>query len=210
MIRQDVLNLFNGKKRFILIGHSFGGCVAIELAKLLENNGLTGEVISIDGSVTVFKRGLKLHIPTIDESDENIKNFILMHIAFEVLPAELQNEVLQKMLSEQKTSDERTDAIINMVTQPEYTRAYIKNIGIGILNRIKMVMSQNDEYIGERIRSNITLIRPTTHLVPDIENEYNLKQYTDGRVLVSFIEGNHQSMLDNEQLYQIINNICTS
>lgn len=203
------MNLFNGKKRFILIGHSFGGCVAVELAKLLENNGLKGEVISIDGSVTVFKRGMNLLMPKIGQSDENLENYILMHIAFELLP-DLQMDVLQKILFEHKTWDERSDAILKLVTQPEYSRVYLKNIGIGILNRIKMIMKESDEYSGERIRSSITLIRPTTHLVPDIENDYHLKQYTSGRVLVSFIEGNHMTMLDNIQLYQIINSICTN
>lgn len=206
---QDVLNLFNGKSRFILIGHSFGGYVAIELARLLENNGLSGEVISVDGSVTVFKRGMKLLMPSIDLSEDNVHNFILMHVAFEALP-ELQIDVIQKVLSEHKTWDARSDAIINMVTQPEYSRGYLKNIGLGILHRFKMIMEENDEFAGVRIRSNITLIRPTSHLVPDIENDYNLKQYTDGRVLVSFIDGNHMTMLDNTQLYQIINTVCTN
>lgn len=203
------MNLFSGRKRFILIGHSFGGYVAIELAKLLERNGLTGEVISVDGSVMVFKRGMKLLMPNIDESDANVENFILMHIAFEALP-ELQSDVIQKLLSEHATWDARSDAVINMVTQPEYSRGYLKNIGLGIFHRIKMIMAESDEYTGERIRSNITLIRPTIHLVPGIENDYNLKKYTDGRVLVSFVEGNHLTILDNNQLYQIINNICTS
>lgn len=209
LILQDVLNLFNGKKRFNLIGHSFGGCIAVELAKLLENNGLTGEVISIDGSVTVFKRGMKLLMPKIGVSDENLENFILIHLAYQLLP-ELQMDVIYKLLSEKKTWDERSDAIINMVTQPEYSRGYLKNIGIGIMNRINMILNEHDEYNGERIRSNITLIRPTTHLVDTIENDYHLKQYTNGRVLVSFIDGNHMTMLDNVQLYQIINSICTS
>lgn len=183
--------------------------MAIELAKLLERNGLTGEVISVDGSVVVFNRGMKLVMPNIDVSDESVENFILMHMAFEALP-DMQNDVIQKVFAEYKTMDARSDAIINMITQPEYSRDYLKNIYHGTFNRIKMIMTESDSYTGERIRSNITLIRPTIHLVPGMENDYNLKQYTDGRVLVSFVEGNHLTILDNIQLYQIINNICTS
>lgn len=192
-----------------MIGHSFGGYIAIELAKLLERNGLTGEVINVDGSVMVFKRGVKLLMPNIGESDDNVEYFILMHVAFEILP-ELQIDVILKVLSEHKTWEARSDAIISMVTQPEYSRGYLKNIALGALYRFKMIMNESDNCMGERIQSNITLIRPTIHLVPDIENDYNLKQYTDGRVLVSFVEGNHMTMLDNTQLYQIINDICTS
>lgn len=203
------MNLFNGKKRFILVGHSFGGCVAIEFAKLLERNGLTGQIISIDGSVTVFKRGMNLFLPKIGQSDENLENYILMHMAFELVP-DLQMDVLQKIIFEHKTWDEQIAEIVKLVDQPEYSSVYLKNIGVGILNRIRMIMKESDEYSGERIQSNITLIRPTAHLVPDMENDYHLKQYTNGRVLVSFIEGDHMTMLDNIQLYQIINSICTS
>lgn len=206
---QDILKLFSGRKRFILIGHSFGGYVAIKLAKLLEQHGLTGEVVSIDGSVIAFNRGMKIVMPNINVSDESVENFILMHMAFEALP-DLQNDVIYKVFADHKTYMARCDAIIDMITQPEYSRDYLKSIYIGALNRTKMIMTESDNFNGERIRSNITLIRPTIHLVPGMENDYNLKQYTDGRVLVSFIEGNHLTILDNIQLYQILNNICTS
>lgn len=202
---QDVLSLFNGKKRFILVGHSFGGYVAIEVAKLLEKNGLTGQVVSIDGSVTVFKNGMKKAMPDIVKFDEHV---ILATVVSHVMP-EVPFDVILKKFAENKTWDEQFDALINVAARGEYSIGYLKAIVVGITRRIKMCMSESDEYSGDRIQSNITLIRPTTHLVPDVDNDYNLKQYTNGRVLVSFIEGNHMTMLDNVQLYQIINNICT-
>lgn len=204
---QHVLNLFNGKKRFILVGHSFGGHVAIEVAKLLEQNGLTGEVISIDGSASVFKGGMTKKMPNIDvEFDERL---ILTHIVAHAMP-ELPFDAIAKKFAEQNEWDEQFDALFSMSPKREYSVGYLKSISVGVMHRIKMCMGVSDVYSEKRIQSNITLIRPTTHLVPDVENDYNLKQYTNGRVLVSFIEGNHFSMLDNVQLYQIINNICTS
>lgn len=201
------MNLFKGKKRFILVGHSFGGYVAIEVAKLLERNGLTGQVISIDGAATVFNRGMKKVMPNIDvEFDENL---ILTHVVSHAMP-EFPFDVIQKKFAENKAWDEQFEKLFNVASKGEYSLGYLKAISVGVVRRIKICMSEGDEYTGERIQSNVTLIRPTTHLVPDVENDYNLKQYTNGRVLVSFIEGNHMSMLDNVQLYQIINNICTS
>lgn len=199
--------MFNGKKRFILVGHSFGGYVAIELAKLLEQNGLTGQVISIDGSVTVFKRGMKKVMPNIDvEFDEHV---ILATVVSHAMP-EVPFDVIVQKFAENKSWDEQFDVLYNMAAKGEYSLEYLKAISVGVMHRVKMCMRESDEYGGERIQSNITLIRPTTNLVSDVENDYNLKQYTNGRVFVSFIEGNHVSMLDNVQLYQIINNICTS
>lgn len=97
-----------------------------------------------------------------------------------------------------------------MVSKAEYSKIYLKNFGYGLFNRLKMILYENNKCEkDERIRSNITLIRPKVHLVSDIENDYGLMQYTDGQVAVSFVEGNHLSMIDNSELYTIINNICT-
>lgn len=202
-----MLNLFKGKKRFILVGHSFGGYVAIEVAKLLEQCGLTGQVISIDGAATVFNRGMKKALPNIDvEFDENL---IIAKVVKQAMP-EVPFDIIWKKFAENKAWDDQFEALFNAASKGEYSLGYLKAISVGIMHRVKICMGENDEYTGERIKSNITLIRPTTHLVPDVDNDYNLKQYTNGRVAVSFIEGNHMSMLDNVQLYQIINNICTS
>lgn len=182
--------------------------MAIELAKLLEQNGLTGQVVCTDGSVSLFKRYLAAIMPNLEPTTENIQNFLLVQLAFEVLP-EITPDAIAKVILEGGTFDERADKYISLVTNPEYSHAYLKEFGYGLMNRVRMVMNENEEYSGDRIQSNITLIRPQTNLVIDIDNDYNLKQYTNGQVFVSFIEGNHLTMLDNIQLYQIINNICT-
>lgn len=203
------MNLFKGKKRFVLIGHSFGALIAVELAKLLEQNGLTGEVICTDGSVLLFKRYLEMLMPSLDSSEENIQNFLFMQLAFEILP-DIDLDSIRKILVEVKTHEARVEKFLSLMTKSDYSDAYLNDISYGLTNRVKMVLNENEEYSGERIKSNITLIRPSTNLVVDIDNDYKLKQYTSGQVFVSFIEGNHLTMLDNTQLYQIINNICTN
>lgn len=204
-----MLNLYKGKKRFYLIGHSFGALVAIELAKILEKNGLTGQVVCTDGSVSLFKRFLRVIMPNMEATIDNVQNFLLAQLAYAILP-DITPEAIAKIIIEGRTYDERANKTISLMTNPEYSHAYLKEFGYGLCNRVKMIMKENEEYTGEQIQANITLIRPQTNLVLDIDNDYNLKQYTSGQVLVSFIEGNHLTMLDNIQLYQIINNICTN
>lgn len=201
------MNLFKSKKKFVLFAHSFGGLIAIELAKLLERNGLTGEVIIADGSVALFKRLLKVMLLNADASQENVANFLQMQFAFEILPEFKASDIEQIML-EEKTLEARTDKFISLMTKRDYSDAYLRGIGYGMLNRIRMVLCENDEYTGDKLQSNITLIRPTTNLVVDIDNDYHLKQYTNGKTTVGFIEGDHLTMIENKQLYQIVNNIC--
>lgn len=204
---QDILTLFKGKKKFFLIGHSFGGIIAIELAKLLEKNGLTGHVISADGSLLLFKRFIKTLMPNIDATYEHIQNFLLEQLAFEMLP-EQQPDAIRKVLEEEKTWEDRLNKYINLMPNKEYSEEYLRNIGHGLQNRFKIILSENEDYTGDKIQSNITLIRPTISFGVDIDTDYRLSQYTSGSIFVSFIDGNHLSLLDNVQLYQMINDIC--
>lgn len=191
-----------------MIGHSFGAVLGIKLAKILEQNGLTGEMICADGSVSLFKQCMKTHIPQLETLEESTQNFILTQFVFEILP-DMPLDEIQKVLTDKKTFDDRADTFISMVSKSDYSKTYLKNFGYGLSNRMKMILNESDECTEDRIVSNITLIRPTTHLIPNIPNDYDLKQFTDGQVTVNFIEGNHLSMLDNTELYRIVNEICT-
>lgn len=204
-----MLNLFKEKKKFYIIGHSFGGLIAITLSNLLEKNGLTGEVIIVDGSVSLFTRFMKALMPDINSSHENIEAFLQIQLAYEILP-DVDPTEIQKIMLEEKTFEGRIVKYISQMKNREYSTDYLKNIGYGIRNRVLMVLNENEEDSGDKINSNITLIRPTTKLVIDIDNDYKLKQYTNGLVFVNTIEGTHLTMLDNVKLYQIINDICTN
>lgn len=205
------MELYKDKQKFVLIGHSFGAVLGIKLAKLLEQAGLTGEVICADGAVALFKQSMKTHIPQRESMDESIQHFILTQLVFEMLP-DLGLDEIQKVLDEKKSFDDRADTFIEMVPKSEYSKTYLKNFGYGLSNRMKMILNENDECVGERIRSNITLIRPKTQfsLIPNIPNDYHLNKYTHGQVAVNFVEGNHLTMLDNTELYSMANVICTN
>lgn len=207
LLFQDVLNLFKDKKRFVLVGHSVGGVIAIELAKLLEKMGLTGQLISVDGSQLLFKRFIKALMPNIEATIDHIQNFLLEQMAYEILPDQ-QPAAIRKVVEDEKTWEDRMDKYISLMSKQDYSKEYLKNIGYGLQNRFKIVLDASENYDGEKMQSNIALIRPTTSFGVEIENDYRLTQYTNGSVFVSFIDGNHLSMLDNVQLYQLINDIC--
>lgn len=43
------------QKKFLIVGYSFGTLIAIELARLLEANGFSGQLILIDGAPDLIK-----------------------------------------------------------------------------------------------------------------------------------------------------------
>lgn len=207
---QNVLELYKDKKKFVLIGHSFGAVLGIKLAKILEQAGKLGEVICADGAVALFKQGMHTHIPQRETMDESVQHFILTQLVFEMLP-EMGLDEIQKVLNEKKTFEERADTFIEMVPKSEYSKTYLKNFGYGLSNRMKMILNESDDCAGERIHSNITLIRPKTqNLIPNIPNDYDLNKYTRGQMTVNYVEGNHLTMLDNAELYSMVNVICTN
>lgn len=157
-----------------MVAHSFGGLVAIELAKLLERNGLSGEVVIADGAASLFKKLLKVLMRNTDPSHENVGMFLQAQLAYEILP-ELQPDAIQQIILEEKTFDARMNKYISLMKKRDYSDNYLKNMGYGLINRVGMILRENDVYSGDRIQSNITLIRPSTNLVLDIENDYQLK-----------------------------------
>lgn len=78
MINQHALSRTQGRKDFVIAGYSFGSLVAIELARKLEAEGLTGRLVLIDGSPefarTVVKHKFK------SNTHEELQNNILLAI----------------------------------------------------------------------------------------------------------------------------------
>lgn len=71
-------------------------------------------------------------------------------------------------------------------------------------NRLRILFELDITNV-QKIKSPITLIRPTEVAFVDIEEDYELSRYTESSVTLKFIEGNHTSMLDNTKLADIIN-----
>lgn len=201
---QDVLNLYKGKKYFLVIGHSFGNVVALDLVKMLEKNGLVGQFIAIDGSLMLFKKFLKTLMSDGEPTIESIQDFLLVQLAFEILP-EQKPEIIRNVLDEEKTWEARMDKYISLMARTDYSSEYLKQIGKGVQNRFKVILKAKDENVGQKIKENITLIRPSTFLVQNIEDNYGLQHYTDGAVILHYIDGTHLSMLDNPKLPVMIN-----
>lgn len=179
----------------------------MELAKLLEKRGLSGQVISLDGSLLLFKRFLTASVPNSEATFDNIQDFVLEQLAYEILPVQ-KPAAIKQVLKEEKNWEDRLNKYISLMSKQDFSAEYLRNIGYGVQNRIKIVLEESEEYTGEKLQSNITLIRPATGFGVGIDNDYRLTQYTNGSLFVSFIDGNHLSMLDNIKLYEIINDIC--
>jgi hypothetical protein len=55
------------------------------------------------------------------------------------------------------------------------------------------------------LKSTLTLIRPSDKLVMEIDEDYGLKQYSESKVEVIEILGNHATILKNLKLIELLN-----
>lgn len=203
LFSQNVKDIFNKKEFFYLVGYSFGSFVTLELARILEQCGMTGNVVLIDGAPVFLKQLSYGHIST-EVTDDSIQLMLIIAIIQNIFPLENPDELLLK-LKECPTWESKVDKLIQFgKSQTEYSEEYMRSITQAMYNRLKIVF-EFDTVNVEKIKSPITLIRPTEVAFVEIEEDYELSRYTEGPVTLKFIEGNHTSMLENIKLADIIN-----
>lgn len=82
---QYVLPKVEKQRIFILVAYSYGSLVAIELARRLENQGLNGRLVLIDGAPDLMKAMIEQHLPY--QTQEELQNNILLYVMDSLQPA---------------------------------------------------------------------------------------------------------------------------
>lgn len=220
-IADTVINViyrsFNDQEKFILVGHSFGALIAMKIASMLEQLGKRGHVVLIDGSPAFLKR-LAQGLVKAKTLNDQVDDVSLMMMFNRFCGSELLDQfTMQLMKCENRQS--KIQLIIDFLSndiKTKYSQQYLENITVAILNRLKAVINLNIEgdklghVMDEKLKSAITLIRPTQVSFSDIVEDYGLQTYTEQPVTVNYVEGNHFSVLENVDLANIINNIADS
>lgn len=191
------------KENFYIVGYSFGAMVAIELAKLLEESGLRGQIVLIDGAPTFLKKLVVDQMPAA-YSDDAVQIVLISGIIRTIFPEE-SIDVMQIMKN--PTWESRIESLLELATdQYLYSTDYLRRMANCLFQRIKMVVDYKVEssYV---LRSPITLVRPTEISIVDVEEDYGVHKLTNGTTNVKYVEGNHLTMLENSKLVQIINEL---
>lgn len=206
VIDQIISGVFKKLEFFYLIGYSFGSMITFEIARILEETGMKGYVVLIDGAPQFLKQLSYGHIGAkTNITDEMIQHMLILGILRNAFPEDSHDEILSA-LGEFSTWSDKVDCLIQFSSKLnlEHSESYLRSLVDSLFKRLKMVFDFDADNI-RKIKSSITLIRPTEVAVVDIEEDYELSKYTKGTVDLKFIEGNHATMLDNPRLSQIIN-----
>lgn len=212
---QEINSYFSKQKEFYVVGHSFGTIVAVKIASLLEKLGKIGHVILIDGSPAYLKRLAQGLVKTTKVDDYT--DLLFMVIFTHLCRSDLRDNFIATLAkcTDQQQKIDMTIEFLSTEIKTTYSTDYLKKIISAILNRLKVVIGLNvdgDEIttvMEQKLKSSITLIRPTQASFSDIVEDYGLHKYTEQEVTIKYVDGNHLTVLENIELTNIINRLTS-
>jgi fatty acid synthase len=185
---------------FYLVGYSFGGSIALELASRLEREDIKGRLVLVDASPAFLK---KLAIEQIANIDEDLESMYLNGLVEFFMPRS-RSDIL-KMIEVYSTFEEKIAALVELMKDvTSYSPTYLKHMIKTLFKRIEMILNVDLEAL-PKIKSPISLIRPKQASFLNIEEDYDMKGKTENDFTLEFIDGTHITMLENEQLATLIN-----
>lgn len=120
---------------------------------------------------------------------------------------EVGKDLLEK-LNEIESYEERVQlAIKTLPIQTKYSDKFIEGIAWASFDRLKVVLNFNSKNF-KKLQSPIILLRPKDN--PSfivVEENYGLDKFTENKLTIHYLEGNHISIIENKDCANIINRI---
>lgn len=216
----DVSGIFAQQNEYFIVGHSFGTLIAMKIAALLEKRGQLGQIVLIDGSPKFLLKLLQGIRRNASQTD-NIENDLIMIVYVHLCSVDNLDGFIKKLTSCDSLS-RKVDLITEFVSnkfKSNYSEKHLRNIIVAVLNRLKYLvrlnvqmndaMEEHTAVIDARLKSPITLIRPTQKSVADITENYDLQEYSEGGVNIRYVDGNHLTVIENVELSNILNELSS-
>ncbi|XP_024893544.1 fatty acid synthase-like, partial [Temnothorax curvispinosus] len=197
-----ILKKMKDQRKFLIVGYSYGSLIAIELARLLEAKDFSGRLILIDGAPDQVKILVNQYFYC--ASLEELQNTVLLGLLGTY--ATINKKAIALELNKCNTVDEKLKVFhayfpkdINVLTIEHQKLIYFT-----IYNHIVAVQDYDISSL-PRLKSSITLLKPTFPIASFTEEDYGLHKVTEGKVQIHYVEGNHITMMDNDEIISVIN-----
>lgn len=113
-------------------------------------------------------------------------------------------EANNKIFSKEK-SEERFETFLEEAKESsKYSIEYGRRMLKGLFNRFKISLSSNKIKF-EKIKSNLKFVKPSESSLNDIEKDYGLKSYSENEIEIKIVDGDHLTILNNDELVNFIN-----
>ncbi|CAG4931996.1 unnamed protein product [Colias eurytheme] len=192
---------------YILLGYSFGTMATLRLAARLEKEGHQGTVFCIDGAPDFLYAILSMNFNF--KTDTQLQNNLICHCIDIVAPNNDVTATLLDKLNEIESYTDRVQYAVDVcpIQNNDYSKQFIGNMAVACYYRLKMIINYKPEDF-PKIKAPIVLLRPKENPpFVTLEQNYGLDKLTEGSVTVHYLEGNHNTILENKDCANIINKI---
>ncbi|XP_063924717.1 fatty acid synthase-like [Zophobas morio] len=185
---------------FFLIGYSFGTLVGLEIISLLEEKGYIGTIILIDGSPKYINSFVK-KLFTQEKEKTDFHTAFLSKISF-MIPLDVFSQHEETLLN-----SKRLEQGINLLTSlipSKMSNKLEKQAAITVYKRCNAMF--NYTFKNKKIISSVHLVKARLAVVGD-RDDYQLSDISENLAQVITIDGDHVTILNNQDLVQAVNGI---
>lgn len=93
----------------------------------------------------------------------------------------------------------------NLPPVSKYTKSYQRIIARSIYKRLIAILNYMPSF--SKIRSEVHLYKPTIRIMHNIDDDYGLSKYCYRDLIIQTLDGDHNSILDNDELAVNIDNL---
>ena len=191
-----------------LAGYSFGACVAIEMALQLERTKEVESLILLDGSHTYVQAHTVWHRNrlTVEQGSWGPRAVAegLSTLAPQYAPVD--KAKLLEALQAETSTDKQIQLTAGAIS--EANPALPKETVATFITCFMALLRMGEEYKpASRLHGNVHLVRAKTvdEMGKSLGDDFNLRDVCDGHVSLSWVEGDHESFLQNESAVEVAN-----
>lgn len=202
-VTDDVLKLFGGDDRYLIVGYSFGSILALKIAFMLEAKGKTGQVALIDGSPD-FMYKVSNQMICDSGTDETLRERILKNFITGVFMDG--SEVVIAKVFQRSSWDGRIELLHEfMADRVKYSTTYVKKLLLnGMFSRLKMCLKVDQMRTQVLASTPITLFKSSATAMTRMDEALGLNMFTENSIDVQVIDGDHVTILTNPKLPQLL------
>ena len=197
------MEVIGNANNFILIGHSFGALLALKISKILEDNGKSGQIILLDGSPQFCSRYARKMLNEGNFGD--MKDCISM-LLFEHYQEMIDINLAKILLEKSDDWETRTKELMSTFSYkiPQTWEYLLRDLPSEFTNRLNISLSTKESDFSPLKSIQISLVKPTNSAINGIHRDYGLTQFTSSNVKIKLVEGDHETMLKNPKLADIV------
>lgn len=192
-----------------LAGYSFGASVAIEMALQLEKTNEVESLILLDGSHTyvaahtVWHRN-RLSLQPKGSWEPRAVEEGLSALALQYAPVD--KAKLLEVLQKETTIDKQIQLTADVIS--EANSALAKESVVRFITSFMALLRMGEEYKpASRLHGNVHLVRAKTvnEMGRGLGDDLSLREVCSGQLSVSWVEGDHETFLQNESSMEVAN-----